>query len=247
MVRLWMLSATLVLATGCTARTAAPPPRISDPAAHVIWIFPGIEGGPLYIAGIRDALRKGGVEAEYREFDWQRLLGLTNLTDYEGNRQRARDVAREVAHVRRQSPHASIDFVGYSGGGGIAVFVLEELPPDVTIRSAVLVQPALSPDYDLSAALAHVNELVNLHSPHDWFILGAGTRTFGTIDRKNFDAAGRFGFDVAAIRDTALRPRLRQIPWEPEMTSAGHAGGHLGIVSSDWNTKYVAPLLQSPR
>ena len=60
---------------------------------------------------------------------------------------------------------------------------------------AVLLAPALSPEYDLTAALRAVSrEMVVFWSPLDIFMLGMGTKVFGTADRVRTAGAGLVGF-----------------------------------------------------
>lgn len=227
------------------------PPTATQPAVSpadrgLVWMFPGIEGGPFALTFARNAFRDAGVDAEIRIYDWRRpFQPLANLTEYEENRAKARQVAADLALYHAQHPTAPIDLVGYSGGGGLVVMIAEALPEEVRLRNVLLVQPALSPDYDLTAALRRIDgQLVNFYSPHDWFILGWGTKTFGTMDRKYVDSAGKQGFDAArAAPDATLRKKIVQEPWRDEMVLSGHLGNHLSIMLYGWNKKYVAPYL----
>jgi hypothetical protein len=130
----------------------------------------------------------------------------------------------------------------------MAVFVAEALPDDVYVRRIILVQPALSPDYDLTAAIRHVtNRVIHFHSHRDWFILGWGTSMFGTMDRKHVTSAGKDGFNVeSAVPDPSLRARLDQRPWTRGMMEVGHWGNHVAITNYNWNRTYIAPLLAIP-
>ena len=181
--------------------------------------------------------------------DGGRLLGpLANLTDYEGNRRKAADIAARIQVFRKDHPTAPIHIIGYSGGGGLAVLVAEALPDDVHIQNLILAQAAISPDYDLTAALDHVDgKLINFHSDYDWAMLDVGTRVFGTIDRKNVASAGKNGFDIEkAVPNALKRTKVIQHAWDPTMTNTGHPGGHFGMLTYGWNKRYVAPYLMSP-
>jgi pimeloyl-ACP methyl ester carboxylesterase len=214
-------------------------------------MLPGIEGRAWMLSAAHRAFRDAGVDAEIRVFHWARppLDPLKNLTDYDGNLQRAGEIANEIAVYRRKHPGASIDVVGYSGGGGLAVMVAEALPEDVRLRNLLLAQPALSPDYDLTSALSRIDgKLVNFYSPHDWLILGVGTQLFGTIDRKEVASAGKERFDLErAVSDPALRQKVEQRGWNVRMIGSGHFGNHHSILSHGWNKRYVAPHLLPER
>jgi pimeloyl-ACP methyl ester carboxylesterase len=196
-------------------------------------------------AGLRD----GGVRGEIRVMDWGHPLEwLSNLSSYERNHEQAADMARQIADYHQEHPDAPIDVVGYSGGGGMAVWAAEALPPEVHLRNLVLVQAALSPDYDLTAALARVDgKLVNLFCPTDWLVLGAGTEKFGTMDRVNIASAGKNGFDLAcAVPDEALRRQVEQRRWTFAMLRVGHFGTHGSILLYEWNKRIVAPYVLAP-
>jgi hypothetical protein len=226
-------------------------PRSADAApGGLIWMFPGIEGSKLFLSAARMALRDAGFKGDIRTFSWGRVFGgLNNLVKLDENRAKAAETAAEIARFRRENPEATIDLIGYSGGGGIAVFVAEALPAEACIRHLILCQPALSPRYDLTAALRHVDgKLVNFHCLSDDVTLGWGTRTFGTIDRRFVVSAGNCGFELEyAVQDEALRSRVEQKCWESEAFWTGHYGGHAGIITYGWNRKYVAPYLVGGR
>jgi hypothetical protein len=112
----------------------------------------------------------------------------------------------------------------------------------------VLLSSALSPDYNLAKALRAVHRRMTLFwSPFDVIVLGAGTRLFGTIDRRKSISAGLVGFrqprglDEFAIRQYA---KLKQVRWSPRMASTGYLGGHVGPDSPAFLRKYVLPLLE---
>jgi pimeloyl-ACP methyl ester carboxylesterase len=232
-----------VLSSGCWS-----PPRASPRQQELglVYMMPGIEGGPASLQWAYDGLRAGGVRAEIRIFDWHRGLAfLNNLTDYEGNLCRAASMAREIAVFKQARPNAPVDLVGYSGGGGLALLVAEALPPEIHLRNVVLAQAAISPEYDLTAALSRVDgQLVNFYCPSDWWTLGLGTRVFGTIDRRYTESAGKKGFDQErAVPDAQSRDKLIQIRWSADMLRTGHLGNHTAIVLREWNRRYVAPFL----
>jgi len=238
--------ATAVFASGCQA------PRKSTTVQYehgLVWVFPGVEGGASSVADAVRAFRDAGVESAIEIHDWQRPFGLiSNLVSYERNRADAARIAERLADYATEHPHVPIDLVGYSGGGGMAIMVAEALPPHVRLRNIVLGQPALSVDYDLTPAAAHVDgRIVNFHSDYDWVILGAGTSLMGTMDRKHGPSAGWHGFKAdEAVADEALRYKLVQQKWTPEMIRDGHLGGHAYMFSYAWNKRWIAPWLMQP-
>lgn len=239
-----LLPLLLLAGAGCWS---PPAPSIQEYDRGLIWLFPGVEGGAWLLAEPYRAMRDAGVSAAIRCHEWTPLLGtFENLTSLQRNRYAALQTAAWIAEYSREHPQATIDLVGYSGGGGMAVLVAEALPPETPLRNVVLVQAAISPDYDLTAVLRRVRgQVVNLHAPLDWLILGAGTRTFGTLDRKYTPSAGKDGFDLAkAVPDESLRPRLVQRAWTAGDVLSGHTGMHGSIFNYTWNQRIVAPYLK---
>lgn len=171
-------------------------------------MYPGIFGDDRLLMPARRGFRGAGIESGIYNVDWERVpvLGtFDNLVDEAGNRHRAQKLAEQVTAYRRTYPQAPIDLVAYSGGAGLLVMTIEALPDDVFIRHTLLVQGALSPTYDLTDCLEHIDgTLVNLYCPTDWLFLGAGTQVMGTTDRVHTASTGK----VASIwRRACLTPR----------------------------------------
>jgi pimeloyl-ACP methyl ester carboxylesterase len=156
-----------------------------------------------------------------------------------------------VIAFRAEAPTVPVFLVGKSGGTGLVVKALEHLPGDA-VETAVLLSPALSPRYDLTAALRAVRrQMVVFWSPLDLIVLGAGTRIFGTIDGIKSVSAGMVGFRPpaqgagAGDADVAAQYRkLQQVRWGPRMATTGYLGGHVGPDNPAFLRKYVIPLLR---
>lgn len=211
-------------------------------------MLPGVEGGAWQLADVRAGLVKAGITDDLIAVDWGvRPFGsLINLTDINANRRRARKLAEEIASHARSAPGQAIQLVGFSGGGGLAMLVANELPADVNLDQIVVIAAAIAPDFDITPALRLARRgLVNFYSSQDTVILGWGTRTWGTIDRSKTDSAGQVGFKKP---DGGLREhdRLRQIAWTPEWRRLGHDGGHMGWLAKGWACEVLAPILRRP-
>lgn len=171
-------------------------------------------------------------------------------------------MAKAVERFHDRYPNLPVYLIGKSGGTGIVVKALERVAAG-TVERAILLAPALSPQYDLAAALRGVHrDIVVFWSPLDVVILGAGTRIFGTIDRERSISAGLVGFRVPKPLQPAPKQssatgavasgstggdeyaKLRQIRWQPQMIRTGYFGGHLGPDSPAFLRMYVAPLLR---
>jgi len=239
--------ALLAAGTGLTGCFKCPEPTLRQEERGLVCVFPGIGGGAWYLDQAYRAFRDAGVDSAIiiPEWDTPFYTALKHLQDYEANRAHAARVAEQIVTYRQRHPAPPIDLVGYSAGGGIAVMVAEALPEDIHLRRVVLVQSAVSPTYDLDPLLRRVDgELINLYSPLDWFVLGWGTNTFGTVDRAHTESAGKIGFDLQrAAADETLRLKVVQHSWTANMIWAGHFGNHASILGYAWNRKYVAPYL----
>ncbi len=120
----------------------------------------------------------------------------------------------------------------------MATLVTAALPDDVSIDRLVLVAPAISPDYPLAAdVLPHVREFVVNYASERDLQVGWGTRTFGTIDRKNTDECRR-----DRLRGRA-RARARSTTGRRPTAPFGHAGNHLAYLNGRWQAAKLLPAL----
>jgi hypothetical protein len=123
----------------------------------------------------------------------------------------------------------------------------EQLRAEVAIETMVLACPAISSGYNLGPALRSVKRCYALISRRDTWILGLGTRVFGTVDRRFEAAAGQVGFRVpaeASELDRRAYDRLREIHWSPGLRTLGHNGGHTGWASVRFLRTHLLPLLR---
>jgi pimeloyl-ACP methyl ester carboxylesterase len=204
-----------------------------------VLMLPGVENYAWTMAGTARGLRDAGIDRAININQWgDRPFGMfLNLKHYAENREKALQIADTLVHYRREYPAAPITLVGYSGGGGMAIFVAEVLPNDVMLDRIILLAPAISPGYDLSKALAQSRRgVVNYFSPSDDIMLGWGTRTYGTMDRVFCDAAGRVGF-------TTEDDRIVQFRWRQEWRELQNDGGHTGWAARAWARQVLAPQI----
>ena len=152
-----------------------------------------------------------------------------------------------IMHYRKRHPGRPFHLVGHSGGGGVAILAVEQLPRDAPLTSIVLLAPALSPRHDLRRALRRTETgIYNYYSNRDIGYLGVGTTVFGTIDRRHGASAGAVGFERPRFfrpADDALYDKLHQIPWKPAMRRHGHTGGHTGWAQRRFVARYLGPLI----
>lgn len=229
-----------------------PPAEVPEAAAEaLVLIADGVGGFDLTSYGLRHVVGRRGGPQLVQPVAWGHGWGRwhADLSNVANQRAGARAVAERVLAWRAAHPDRPAFLVGKSGGTGIIVMALEELP-EGSVEAAFLLASALSPAYDLTRALRAVGrEMVAFWSPLDVIILGAGTWLFGTMDRVHTVGAGLVGFRPPAGLDAAgldlYRRKLRQVRWSREMMITGNLGGHAGTDHPAFLRRYVVPLLRA--
>jgi pimeloyl-ACP methyl ester carboxylesterase len=223
----------------------------SDAAAGsaLVVVADGVGGLDLCGTALKHVAAAEGEPLDVRSRAWGHGLGRwhADLTNVENHEVQAAAIAAEVRAFRAEHPETPAFLVGKSGGTGVVIRALEALPAD-SVEAVVLLASALSPGYDLSRALRAVRrEMVVFWSPLDVFVLGLGTRLFGTIDRVRSVSAGLVGFRPPPGLDEAGRlqyAKLRQVKWGPAMAGTGYLGGHVGPDLPAFLRRYVLPILR---
>lgn len=199
---------------------------------------PGIAGEMPIDRRLVRGLIQGGIAKKAEIFDWTGpYRGFLALGKLDHNKQQAKILSDKIAAIYRQDPRTPIILTSHSGGTGIAVWALEQLPADVKVDRLLMLASALSPGYDLKRALSHVGRAVSLYSEYDDVVLGTGTRTFGTIDRVKTRAAGLVGFE-------GVYANLEQIPYDPAWIKIGNPGDHIGAMDDQFAEQVLSPLLR---
>jgi pimeloyl-ACP methyl ester carboxylesterase len=186
------------------------------------------------------------VNAEIQSYDWtDNDRGVPALHAHARNLIEAGNIARIVTQRASNYPGERIVLTSHSGGGAIAVWALERLPPGVQVDDVLLLAPALSPGYDLTAALRHVRgKMYVFWSSGDELILGFGCRLCGTMDGVYANAAGLVGFTMPPGADAEQYRKLDQIPYDPAWLRLGNFGDHVGPMSRRFAAAVLAPLVK---
>lgn len=221
----------------------------------LVLVLPGIEGRSFLNHNIARGLAEGGVASSIEVFDWTTGNILLFLYHLRGRRRHGREAERLVERIvayRQSHPGRPVDLVGHSGGAAMVVLALEQLPPEHSVRCALLLQSAMSPDYDLTAALERTERGIwNFRSVFDMLFLGAGTWLAGTLDGRHHAAAGMVGFRQPATLGAAGKQlyatKLHDVAFHPAMIADFHVGGHLSVTSRPFVARTVAPLLLEAR
>jgi pimeloyl-ACP methyl ester carboxylesterase len=215
------------------------------PATHRYLLhLPGIGGHRSIDDSLVRGLQLGGVDGEFEIYDWTGDdMGLKALVSRPRHTEQSRLIAARIADRFAAGPQDTIDLSGHSGGAGLAVWALEQLPQDVMVETVLLLAPALSPDYDLTAALKHVRgRLYVISSEHDP-VLVAGTRAFGTIDGVKTDSAGKVGFSRPSGGDPVQYRKLVPMPYDSDWARQGNFGDHIGPMMRPFAREVLAPLI----
>ena len=218
----------------------------------LVLVLTGVEGRSPLNENICHGLNDGGVNWAIELVDWTvHVPGayLVNLRNQARNRRKAEEIAQRVVRYQMAFPHNPVVLVGQSGGGAMAVWAAEALPPGAKVDGLVLVSVSLSPGYRLDVALERSRRgIVSFCSRRDWVMLGAGTTVWGTMDGQHSPAAGRVGFQRPAEgRPALLYQRLFEIPWTAAMSECWPGGQHLTAGSRGFAERYLAPFVLAQR
>ena len=229
------------VAMGCEPRQITISDRFTEKG--LVIVLPGIDGRTPHNEAICRTVVDEGVEAAVELYDWTTPLDLLgNQTNYHRNRRVSRKLASRIVRYREDHPNGRVVLIGHSAGTGIAVWAAEALPDGMQIDRIVMLASSLSPTYDLSKVLGHLrNGIVSFYSARDIELLGAGTTLFGTVDRKNTEAAGKVGFQLALAG--ARGAGVRQIAWQPRMSEMGYHGDHFSCCAEKFIGSWVLPLI----
>jgi pimeloyl-ACP methyl ester carboxylesterase len=248
------IAALLVLLFATTA-IAEPTSRPSIPSEVMAGVtakgplllhLPGIAGPRFCDNRMLAGLRGGGVEANFVIYDWtENDPGIHALQSYDRNRAEAKAVADLIAAHVAADPTSPIYLTAHSGGTAIAIWALEDLPPEIKVKTLLLMAPALSPQYDLSKALRHVEGNSNVFtSTLDTVVLSTGTSMFGTMDGIHTAAAGFGGFVQPPGADPEMYRKLIQHPYDRDWIKYGDYGEHIGAMSRRFAQAILSPLIE---
>lgn len=221
-------------------------PAIADDALGKAYVLhlPGIGGERMIDHTLVGGLKAGGLGGVFRIYDWTGgEPGLLALTAVQRNQVKATAISAIIVEQANADPRRPIVLTCHSGGAGLAAWALEQLPQGVMVDAWLMVAPALSPHYDLSAALRHVRRRAYTINSQGDIVLGQGTRMFGTIDGVKSDAAGRVGFVRPDGADAKQYEKLTQLPYDVAWLKLGNAGDHVGAMNTRFAREVLAPLL----
>jgi pimeloyl-ACP methyl ester carboxylesterase len=207
----------------------------------------GYNWGPRWL---REGLDETGLKTAIVIYDWSKGptgFWVGDLVDRERNIETARELAHMVATYIETKPNRPVTLIGHSGGAAVVMWALEELPKGVQVERAILLAPALVPEYNMAKALRGVrSRMYVMYSHADIALMGIGTTLFGGMDRQHGIAAGLVGFDLPkniSAQDKVEYGKVRQIGWSMSLLGAGAWGGHMGWTTTRFAREFIAPIL----
>jgi pimeloyl-ACP methyl ester carboxylesterase len=246
---LWTLATALLAAVGCNGNAQyLTEDRLNN---GLVIILPGIEGESGFNQDIRRGLLSARIQRAIPIHSWGRpvpIAGvLLNQMDVIGNRLAAANVAKRIVQYQDAHPGRPVHLIGHSGGGGIAVFAAEALPPDRKVNGLILLHASISSAYDLTKALSRTrNGIVNFYCRDDVGLLVIGTILAGNVDGTHGPAAGAIGFDKPGSGDSGEKRAAYGKLFEVEISSATAGGGaHSAGTSSGFVLRHVSPWVTS--
>lgn len=221
-------------------------------------ILTGIQGRSLLEQQIALGLADAGVAGRMQIVDWTTGNPLRMLQHLRGRHlaaDAAEKLAQRVVEYRREHPDAPVQIVGYSGGGYVALLLLELLPPGTRVTQAILLAPSVSPYLDVTPLASRTEQgLTHFCSPFDFLVLGALTAVVGTTDGWHSPSAGLVGFHPEGlelpgeqeIASPEIVDRFREYQYRFRWLGKFHYGGHFGYANRVWASEMLGRLLTAP-
>lgn len=244
-----LLAATLFAAAGCgedepprfrTDEQTLSPERMDR---GLVIILPGIEGESLMNHNIRRGLLNAQIDQGITIHRWGSPIPgislLLNQTNVVGNRIAGKRVADLAVAYQTAHPGRPVHIIGHSGGGGIAVFAAESMPPGSQIDGIILLSASISAGYDMSKAIANCRKgAANFYCTSDVGLLVVGTTLVGTVDGGRGTSAGNSGFTHGFSRLYELEIRPEEVVGDPHATATrpSYVSSHVApwVLSSLW-------------
>jgi hypothetical protein len=236
-------------AAGCQSGPIQAASTVAPVISHRYLVhLPGMAGWIDADTTLVQGLGDGNVADHLEIYDWTHpnwMIGAVRA--YAHNRAEAHKIADGIAAKLREQPDAQIVLTSWSAGGAVTIWALEDLPEGVQVQSALLVEPAVDPDHDLTMALRHIRgHLFVTHSGGDFFMLGIGTILVGTSDDGvHTVAAGDGGFRKPPNADEGQYRKLVEIPYRSDWIKYGDYGGHAGPLGRKFAKEILGPILAS--
>lgn len=213
----------------------------------LVVVLPGIEGRSFLNRSLVRGLIEGGTRSAVEIWDW--TTGIVLLFPFHLRSRRyqqaiAQRYAERIAEYQREHPGCPVQLIGHSGGGGMALLILEALAGRRESVSAILLGPAVSPRFDVDKAARGCGGIVHFYSPLDVVFLGIATLMMGTMDARYSFSAGAVGFRRTDADSGGANDDFRQVRYHPAMVAQFNLGGHFGWTNRVFAAETLAPLVR---
>lgn len=245
--------ANVPVSSASVAKTASVATPVSLPVTRAVEVqppepfllhLPGIGGRRAIDLNMTRGLVLGGYSGSLRIYDWtENDEGLTSLWGVDRHRRQAKLIADQLTEAYDLNTRRPLYLTAHSGGTGLAVWALEGSPERVKVKNLLLLEPALSPTYDLTKALRHVSGKAYVFSSTSDPVVGLGCRMMGTIDGPKVNAAGNIGFERPAAADARQYEKVVSLLYNPAWVKWHDYGDHVGPMSRSFATNVLAPLM----
>lgn len=223
-----------LLACGCAHHP-------KSPDGSIVFLLPGVAGNEGYSHVISAIESDSNREVQTVPWGAPAPLFVLNFSNRGIHDDAELKLAKVIEARYTEFPNATIDLIGHSAGCGVILGALKRLPPAMPLRTVVLLAPSVSPTYDLSLPLSHIEALHVFTSPHDTVFLKWRTSHFGTYDDIKTPAAGNIGFDLSSLSPD-LRAKVIEHPYDESWKQLDNDGGHFGTLSNRFAKTIIAPL-----
>lgn len=225
-------------------------------------ILTGIQGGSFLEQQMALGLADTGFAGRVTIIDWTTgwLHRMANhMRNQDRHEQAAKKCATRLVEFHEKYPAAPIYLLGYSGGGAVALHVLELLPAggEAILEAVALLAPACSPNFPAAPLSDRTRHgLWNYYSPFDRVILGFVTRVIGTTDGVHGRAAGSVGFpegDDSEMGSATFQAEFGAGGIFRQRSELGrwfrqyHYSGHFGYANRVWVRETLARDLSISR
>src|SRR3954447_18886394 len=145
--------ATLLVTLALAAPACAIAPVVPEvPAARTVLVADG--SGDFRVCSAKMRAAAQGLPLEVVTFVWSHgyLMPTADLTDRENAERRGGELALEVLRRLQASPHPHVSLAAHSAGAMVVLLAAARLPAD-SLDRVVLLNPAVSVDFDVRPAL----------------------------------------------------------------------------------------------
>lgn len=244
--RVWVsvMAACLPWLAGCAGTGGAAP--VTGDAFGRTYYIDGAGNWGYGVLEIMEGLRRAGYRGQVVNWRWSPTFNpaLDQTLGRPFARSRGKELGEDINAYCTRYPDNQVNIIGLSAGTGVAIWACEALKPPAHVHNVILLGSSLSSDYDVSAALSHIEDGIWVyHSKGDQVLLGP-VRTLGTIDGKmGIDGAGLVGLHPKGIPTD----HIHNIAWSTRYERWGWTGAHTDATSEPFVRTVLATHIVQTR